>query len=222
MNIHVFDIDHTLIKQSTALFFIREALKRKIIKFRQVASFPFKWLRYKYSRMEIDYVENEIRSLAGFSESVFRQIARDAFVHHGRAKLYQDGVALIKALQLQGHRILFATSSFDIFIEPICEYLDVKDLIATRLEFVDGKLTGRTDGRPAFGDEKKKAVEAWLAEHKLKMGNVCFYSDSCHDLPLLRACGKAVAVNPDPRLRKVALAKDWQILNFRRTIGRHR
>jgi len=219
MNIHIFDIDHTLVKQSTARYFIREALRRKVLTLRQVMSFPLKWLKYKYSRMGADFVEREIRSLEGFSEKVFREIARDAFLKYGRKVLFQDGVALIKALKMGGNKVMFATSSFDFLVEPIGEYLGVTDMVTTRMEFVDGKSTGRTVGNAAFGDGKKKAVEAWLAARKLKPENACFYSDSCHDLPLLRACGKAVVVNPDPRLLKVARSKDWQVLWFRRVMG---
>ena len=34
-----------------------------------------------------------------------------------------------------------------------------------------------------------------------------FYSDSANDLPLLRAVGRAVAVDPDPRLREEAVRR---------------
>ena len=39
-----------------------------------------------------------------------------------------------------------------------------------------------------------------------------FYSDSANDLPLLRAVGRAVAVDPDPTLRREAEKRGWAIL----------
>jgi phosphoserine phosphatase len=40
------------------------------------------------------------------------------------------------------------------------------------------------------------------------------YSDSASDIPLLAACGQAVAVNPDRRLRAHAVAAGWPIVRF--------
>jgi phosphoserine phosphatase len=47
-----------------------------------------------------------------------------------------------------------------------------------------------------------------------------FYTDSITDLPLLEAVGRPVAVNPDPRLRRLARRRGWPIedwLSARRT-----
>ena len=38
-----------------------------------------------------------------------------------------------------------------------------------------------------------------------------FYTDSLADLPVLEVVGRPVAVNPDPRLKKIALARRWPI-----------
>ncbi|MGL5829293.1 MAG: HAD-IB family hydrolase, partial [Angustibacter sp.] len=41
------------------------------------------------------------------------------------------------------------------------------------------------------------------------------YSDSAHDLPLLRLVGRPCAMNPDARLRAYAKAAGWQVEDFR-------
>ena len=45
------------------------------------------------------------------------------------------------------------------------------------------------------------------------------YSDSASDLPMLRAVGNPVVVNPDRELALVAQAEAWQIMRFE-TLGR--
>jgi phosphoserine phosphatase len=40
------------------------------------------------------------------------------------------------------------------------------------------------------------------------------YSDSHTDLAFLEAVGNPVAVNPDKRLRAIALTRDWPVLTF--------
>jgi phosphoserine phosphatase len=41
-----------------------------------------------------------------------------------------------------------------------------------------------------------------------------FYTDSITDLPLLERVGHPVAVNPDPRLRRLARKRCWPIVMF--------
>jgi phosphoserine phosphatase len=40
------------------------------------------------------------------------------------------------------------------------------------------------------------------------------YSDSASDLPMLRAVGNAVVVNPDTQLAEVARDEGWQVMRF--------
>jgi phosphoserine phosphatase len=41
-----------------------------------------------------------------------------------------------------------------------------------------------------------------------------FYTDSISDLPLLERVGHPVAVNPDPRLARLARKRGWPIERF--------
>src|SRR5205823_6222154 len=42
------------------------------------------------------------------------------------------------------------------------------------------------------------------------------YSDSESDLPMLRAVGHPVVVNPDAELRRIALEEGWEVLHLDR------
>jgi len=61
MEIHIFDIDHTLIKRSTAHSFIQAGLKRNLITLPQIAKFPWKWVLYKLAVIEPEFIELEVR-----------------------------------------------------------------------------------------------------------------------------------------------------------------
>jgi phosphoserine phosphatase len=41
-----------------------------------------------------------------------------------------------------------------------------------------------------------------------------FYSDSTNDLPLLEQVNHPVATNPDAKLRAIAMARGWRILDL--------
>jgi hypothetical protein len=62
-------------------------------------------------------------------------------------------------------------------------------------------------------------MEAFAAAHEIDLEASYAYSDSLSDLPMLRAVGNPVAVNPDPPLAALAKEEGWQVLRFER-LGR--
>lgn len=104
--------------------------------------------------------------------------------------------------------VMATTTPFDL-VEPLAEALGLDGVIATRYEAVDGKFTGRVDGHYVWGRGKLEAVADWAEDHGVDLDASYAYSDSYYDQHLLGAVGHGVAVNPDPRLALLAIAKGW-------------
>ena len=92
---------------------------------------------------------------------------------------------------------------------PLAEALGIDDVIATRYGEHNGAYDGSIAGHFVWGPGKLAAVRDWAADHAVDVASSWAYSDSVYDLPLLGAVRHPVAVNPDPRLRLVALARRW-------------
>lgn len=212
--IHIFDIDHTLIKESTASCFLRYGLKNRLFTLWQLLEFPLQWMRYRIGTLEKALETREFPMINGLPEETFFSAARNAFEQLAKPKIYQEALNLIADLRRQGRRIIFATSSCHFLVKPLADYFGVSEVIATRLERDNCHFTGRFQGPVMLGDKKRTAVEAYLRDNQLENVPFAFYSDSHNDLPLLSACHRPVAVNPDSRVRKIALKKGWQILDF--------
>lgn len=216
---HIFDVDYTVIRNSTTWYFIREAITRGAIKFSQIRRLPLEWFKYKIGWANQEFIEDSIRHITGIEKGVLEQIAEDSFVRGMKPNVYSGALNLIKEIRGRGEAIFFATSSFHTLIKPLERFLGIAGSIANSLEFTDGKTTGRLVGESVFGVKKKAAVEAWLKERALPPKDLHFYSDSYTDLPLLAYCGCPVAVNPDRFLEREAKKRGWQILRFKETIG---
>jgi len=111
--------------------------------------------------------------------------------------------------------IITATNRF--VTGPIAHELGVKNLLATELEEVDGRYTGRERGTPCFREGKVKRLEEWLASRGERLsdyGESWFYTDSINDLPLLQRVTDPVAVHPDDQLRAHAEARGWAIVSL--------
>ncbi len=82
-----------------------------------------------------------------------------------------------------------------------------------------GMLTGELDGPFIYGEGKVTAMERFADEHGIDLDASYAYSDSVSDLPMLRAVGNAVVVNPDQPLAEIAKAEGWRVMRFEK-LGR--
>ncbi|MBT3069227.1 HAD family phosphatase [Rhodoferax sp. U11-2br] len=125
---------------------------------------------------------------------------------------------LVRAHQEAGDAVVIVTATNEFVTRPIADAFGVPDLIAVNLvrDPASGWFTGEIDGTPSFREGKIARVQAWLAERQLDWADVdsTFYSDSINDLPLLEHVNHPVATNPDDRLRAIAQARGWRILEL--------
>jgi HAD superfamily hydrolase (TIGR01490 family) len=130
-------------------------------------------------------------------------------------------LALVQQHKTAGDLVVIATATNELVTRPIADAFGVTDLIAVELERDTsaggtGWITGEIKGVPSMREGKLTRVEQWLAARNLQLSDVesTFYSDSMNDLPLLEKVTHPVATNPDARLRVIAKARGWRILDL--------
>ncbi len=126
-------------------------------------------------------------------------------------------LALLDAHRQAGDQLVIITATNEFVTRPIADLFQVEELIAVELvKDAKGWITGEIAGTPSFGPGKVTRMTQWLAQRHLTWADVecSFYSDSINDLPLLEQVQHPVATNPDARLREIALARGWRILNL--------
>jgi phosphoserine phosphatase len=75
----------------------------------------------------------------------------------------------------------------------------------------EGCFTGRIVKPMCFGEGKAQRARDWAQSTGMELQRAYFYTDSITDAPLLRSVAHPIAVNPDPRLRRLARANSWPI-----------
>ncbi len=122
---------------------------------------------------------------------------------------------LIQEHKAAGRAVVLATTSPDHLVRPLAERLGFDDVIATTYAVgADGAFDGSLAGRFVWSRGKLAAVQAFAEERGISLAESYAYSDSIYDIPLLRAVGHPTAVNPDPRLALLAVARRWPILSL--------
>jgi HAD superfamily hydrolase (TIGR01490 family) len=212
--IDFFDVDHTITRRSSGARFIFLALRRGIVPLRFLFLIPFYSLQYKLGVYKPREYSEGFPFLAGIPRRALEKLAGESFEAKLRGDVYAGAAALIAERRACGRRVALATSSLDLIVEPLAHHLGVDEVLATVLEFRDGLCTGRIAGKPMFRAEKMTRVTRYIEETGEKPSECGFYSDSIYDLPLLEAIGKPVAVNPDFRLRRIAVRRGWPVIDL--------
>jgi phosphoserine phosphatase len=91
--------------------------------------------------------------------------------------------------------------------------------VATSLDQKDGRYTGYLNIPPLVGEARAAWLRAFAGRTGADLKRSYAYADSHSDLPLLRAVGNPVAVNPDVSLFRVARRRRWPIEDWKRVKG---
>ena len=111
--------------------------------------------------------------------------------------------------------MLLASATNSVIVTPIAKRLGFDNIVATEVEIVNGVYSGKFQNTPALGEGKLQKVREWMRRNDFSdFKNTTFYSDSINDFPLLSAVNKAVAVNPDNKLREECEKRSWEIVDL--------
>ena len=211
-----FDLDRTLISRNSGSMWVRAQLREGRISLGTAAR-ALVWLtRYHLGRSGLDTaVLDAIRTLEGQPEADLRE-RTGAFYDAEVRGLYRPGaLAALDEHRAQGHTLALLTTSSLYMAERVGEALGFDSLLCSRFEVdAGGRFTGRPDGELCFGEGKLHHAQALADALQVSLGDCVFYTDSVTDAPVLEVVGRPVAVNPDPRLRRLAARKGWTIVDW--------
>jgi HAD superfamily hydrolase (TIGR01490 family) len=213
-SIHFFDVDHTIVRNSTGRRYAEAAIQMGFLNRRLMAAVPFYYFMYRFGRPDSPIPDKQYRAFAGLPAALLAKTAKDVYESKIVPDLFPGAVSLIREIKAKGGRVVLATSSFDFIVKPLAEDLGAEASLTSSFEFVDGVSTGRFAGPLLFGGVKLERARAYAEESGLTLSDCSFYSDSIHDMPLLLEVGEPVAVNPDHRLAAEARARGWKVLAF--------
>ena len=173
---------------------------------------------YCEGRLDIrTFLEFQLGTLAGLPMEQLKRWREEYIAEYIRPRLLPAAAALVERHRAQGHYLVVITATNHFLTKPIAALYGISALLATDLEIVGGRYTGRTAGLPCFAEGKVQRILDWLNGQTEMLASAWFYSDSQNDLPLLRKAGHPVAVDPDPVLRVTAEQQGWPIISLRGT-----
>jgi HAD superfamily hydrolase (TIGR01490 family) len=212
-----FDLDKTLIEGSSAFHFGRAAYRAGMVSRRQLARDAWANLKFRLNG-STDAGTDELRErilqsisgqrvvdlarmgpdvLAGILPLLYREVLTEAYTH-------QDA----------GRRAYIVTAASQELADVLAHVLVLDGGVGMRSEVRDGVYTGKAAGPFTYREGKAEAIRELAAREGIDLSESYAYSDSESDLPMMRAVGHPVAVNPDRALERVAREQGWRIMRF--------
>jgi HAD superfamily hydrolase (TIGR01490 family) len=214
-----YDMDGTLVRTNLVHAFAynarnQQGLLRSLVRTATtMASVPMFMAADMYSRRLFN--DLFFRRYRGESEDRLRYLADELFDSVIRPSIFPGAYELIDKSKRLGLRQVLVTGAIDLTARPLARHLGIDYTVTNRLEFVDGKATGRLLPPVMAAATKASWMRTYAEKEGLNLSECYSYSDSMSDLPMLSVVGHPTAVNPDFRLRNTALQHDWPILDLR-------
>jgi HAD superfamily hydrolase (TIGR01490 family) len=218
-----FDLDKTLMAGSSGMHFARVAARHGIVTRRQLVGWGRDHLRYRLrgasdeETAEVLKVAREL--ITGVSAVEIERMGAETMASI-LPRVYPRMLDELYAHQDAGRATFIVSAAGDGIVSALARVLGADGGIGTRYEVnEDGKFSGRIDGPFVYGQGKVDAMERIAEKYGIDMGASYAYSDSASDLPMLRAVGHPVAVNPDAALAEAAREGGWEVMRFEK-LGR--
>ena len=212
-----FDLDKTLIEGSSAIHFGRAAYRAGMLSRRQIASDAWANIRFRLNGSTDEGTEELkqriLDAIAGWRVVDLARLGPDVLAGI-LPLLYRDMLDEAYSHQDAGRPVFIVTAASQELADTLARVLVLDGGVGMRSEVRDGVYTGRAAGPFTYREGKAAAIRELAAERGFDLAECYAYSDSESDLPMLRAVGHPVAVNPDAELARVARVEGWRIMRF--------
>ncbi|MBT8492212.1 MAG: HAD-IB family hydrolase [Deltaproteobacteria bacterium] len=211
-----FDLDRTLIDANSGLLWaVHERRARNITSWQLVRAVVWSGL-YHLSLIDIERaLDQAVAHYQGTPRDELERRTHEWFSEHVEKRLRPGAAQAISKHRARGHKTVILTNASVFEAEVAASAWGLDDFLANDFPTdASGRLVG-TFARPiCYGIGKVERAEGWAGEHGVDLEGSFFYTDSYSDLPMLERVGQPRVVSPDPRLRRVAKRRNWEVLRW--------
>jgi HAD superfamily hydrolase (TIGR01490 family) len=214
-----FDLDKTLIEGSSAVHFARASYRAGVMSRRQLAKDLWANVKYRLDGSTDEGTEalrdRVMDGIAGQRVVDLQRLTPD-MLSGILPRAYPEMLKEAWDHQDAGRPAYIVTAASQEMADMMAHVMIFDGGVGMRSEIEDGRYTGRPDGPFTYREGKAEAIRQLAEREGIDLAESYAYSDSESDLPMLRAVGHPVAVNPDTELSRVAREEGWRIIHFDR------
>ncbi len=193
--IAIFDLDHTLSWRDTYLLYLGGYLWRHPWRMWRCLRLPWAVVLFAMgylnnSRLKELFLSSVLGGVGADEVQKWTNTFLDDLIPR---EFRNDGLETLERHRRAGDRLVLLSASPDCYVAELGARLSFDEVICTRVEWNERRLTGKLAGPNMRGAAKIAAVVALREKHK---GSVLVaYADHASDLPILRLVDRGVLVN---------------------------
>ena len=151
------------------------------------------------------------RSYQGMDAEEVRDLSEQCYTEVLKPRILQRAIQRVKELKQEKVKIVLVTGGLDFVMNPFARDLGAT-CICPSLHESRNRFTGALSTGALSGETKANAVRLHAEDNNIDLAASYAFGDSYKgDLAMLEAVGHPSAVNPDTRLRRIAVQRGWPI-----------
>ncbi|WDE98051.1 HAD-IB family hydrolase [Lentisphaera profundi] len=214
-SVYFWDMDHTIINNDCDVSW-KEFLHAKGVASSDAMDLAENFYQ-DYLNNCLDQDEFMDFQLVEFKGKTFEEmlvLSREHFSEVVKNKIYPQAEKEIRQQMQEGKLLCLITATNSVIAYALKEYLGFDHMIASELEVIDNKYTGKASGTYCLGNGKVSLMKDFFAIHGGSLASSSYYGDSAADVVILEQVGHPFAVNPAPKLLAAAELNNWPVISF--------
>jgi len=209
-----FDLDKTLLTVNSGKVLAWAAYKEGLLSNRNLIRAIFLSIIYKLHFIKsVRTTVLMVKWLKGVSEvsvqSFAEKLVKQKLIDLIRPSMIEE----INKHKKQKARIIILSAALPYICQPLASYLNLNGVICSTMEIEQGLFTGRPNGKMCMEEEKTIRVREYCEKNAFDLQDAYYYGDSYSDRFVLKIVGKPICVSPDKKLYKLAMTKNWILMN---------
>lgn len=151
-------------------------------------------------RGKLDFEQSlrkRVGTLENASESILQKVRENLPLMDGFEQMVQ-------ILQQHGWKLAIASGGFDYFADYLKEKYGLDYAVSNQLEIVEGKLTGKVQGKVVDAQYKAETLKALADRYQIPQNQWVAVGDGANDLPMLKTASLGVALHAKPKVQEQA------------------
>lgn len=209
----LFDLDGTLLRVDSARLYTRFRRDRGEATLMDALRVTVWATQYAFGVIDAPKVAlKALRGFKGRDENWLLESCSEWFPKYVLPEVQEAGRRAVQMRRAAGDFLAIVTGATRYVAEHVTSELGIPHVICSELELDEGRrFTGRVIEPLCYGHGKIERTAKIAEREGFRLEEATFYSDSITDLPLLEVVKEPIVINPDRRLRRVALKRGWPI-----------
>jgi HAD superfamily hydrolase (TIGR01490 family) len=208
----LFDLDRTLVRVNTTSQYVRFQREAGLATWRDSLKMTIWLARYTVGLIDAQAIaEKALAQFEGQTEAQMIDDCERCYLKYVREHVSASGRNAVEKHRAAGDFVAIVTGTTPYAAGPVARELGIEHMVCSELEVTAGAFTGKVRKPLAYGPGKVVLTERLAERLGFLLEDATFYTDSITDLPLMERVRQPVAINPDPRLRRIAKSRGWPI-----------